>query len=55
MQLQKISYCKEFLNSLIEILNTRKTNCSEDELKDIEKHIFILEHRIISEYDKINY
>ncbi|MGO4710703.1 hypothetical protein AB4Y90_16675, partial [Chryseobacterium sp. 2TAF14] len=43
-----------FLNSLIEVLNTRKTNCSDEELKDIKKHIFILENRIISEYDKIN-
>jgi len=54
MQLQKINYPKEFLNSLVEILNSRKTDCSEDELKNIEKHIFILERRIISEYDKIN-
>ena len=54
MQLENISYSKEFLNSLIEILNSRETNCSENELKDIKKHIFILENRIISEYDKID-
>lgn len=53
MQLENISYSKEFLNPLIEILNIKKTEASEDELTDIEKYIFILQNRIISEYNKI--
>lgn len=53
MQLENISYSKEFLNALLEILNIKKTEVSEDKLNDIEKYVFILEKRIISEYDKI--
>ncbi len=53
MQLENISYNKEFLNSLIEILNKKKAEVSKDELTEIEKYIFILQNRIISEYNKI--
>ncbi|MBL7880803.1 MAG: hypothetical protein JNN23_13260, partial [Chryseobacterium gambrini] len=54
MTLENKSYSENFLNILIEILKIKKLDFTEENVNDINDSIYILQHRITSEYHTIN-